>query len=137
MSRVFEAVDFGLRHLPLFQPFDGGVKQRGRARSDTGDRAVRHFLLVLLRDEILALGRDEVRAVDREQRLALPDVLISGVDEDLLDEAGKAHLDVREPGFVEGDVACGAYLIRYGLALYAAVLHADTLKALRRYLDGH
>ena len=66
------------------------------------------LLLILFCDEILALGRDEVGAVDREQRLALPDVLIGGVDEDFLDEAGEAHLDVREPGFIDGDVARGA-----------------------------
>ena len=104
-SRVFESVDFALRHLPLFQPLDGGVEKRRRARSDAGDCAVRDFLLVLLCDEILALGRDEVGAVDREQRLALPDVLIGGVNEDLLDEAGKTHLDVREAGFIHGDIA--------------------------------
>src|SRR5215472_3158188 len=91
--------------------------------------------MILSREQVLLFRRHQVGAVNGEQRLSLPDKLVSRIGKHFLNPSWKAYLNIGQPGFVDLDIADGAYLIVNRLGLHNACLYANALQALWRQLD--
>ena len=81
------------------------------------------------------LRRQHLRAVDRQHRFTLLDGVAGEIDEDLLDPAIEARVDVRDPRLVVGDLADCADQPGLAVPLHGGELHANQLLALGRNLD--
>src|SRR5207247_2621440 len=85
--------------------------------------------------KIFLLGSNEIGAIDSEQRLALADIVVGSIDENLANPSGKAYLYRSQPPLIHLNIAGDSNFVADSLYLGRVELHPYVLHSLWRELN--